>query len=536
MAFIAVGLLLFCQLYFGNPIGEETTFYQNTSVNGIDISGLNKQQATQLVDTTLANEMANTTIVLTDGEHSWQLCGKDFEYVGNIENPLSELLNYGREGNFFEKKKIEKQIKQQGLKVEIPYENLFGGMKEKVNEICQEVEKTYHECQIKFDPNKAQMFTLSKGQTGKVVDREKLSSALDKAISSKNSREIEIPLAEIVPENNGEELLKQIGKRSQFATSYATSSTKRKNNIKKALECFNGMTVLPGETVSFNQTTGPRTKENGYENANIIIDGNYVPGTGGGVCQASTTLYNALVLADIEILQMKGKVLKLSVVGKSGLNIKRLILCVIILSGVMAIQLYLYCNFFQDIYAKLEESENSMTNFQWLLEHIVYLIPVASVALFQMIAYSGDDMGGDIILPQYVDVAYFEADDTWYVVDDNGEPVSPVLVDIANWTPFSDNPLTQWISSGRFNFSANGYYGDGEQAGDGFEGSYMTLPEDDRVDYTATMQAAAANVNEQGYILATGDVVHILKLLMQLEDQFVDNAWTRVCYYMRPTV
>ena len=301
VAFIAVGLLLFCQLYFGNPIGEETTFYQNTSVNGIDISGLNKQQASQLVDTTLANEMANTTIVLTDGEHSWQLCGKDFEYVGNIENPLSELLNYGREGNFFEKKKIEKQIKQQGLKVEIPYENLFGGMKEKVNEICQEVEKTYHECQIKFDPNKAQMFTLSKGQTGKVVDREKLNSALDKAISSKNAREIEIPLAEIVPENDGEELLKQIGKRSQFATSYATSSTKRKNNIKKALECFNGMTVLPGETVSFNQTTGPRTKENGYENANIIVGGNYVPGTGGGVCQASTTLYNALLLADMEI-------------------------------------------------------------------------------------------------------------------------------------------------------------------------------------------------------------------------------------------
>lgn len=162
-----------------------------------------------------------------------------------------------------------------------------------------------------------------------------------------------------------------------------------------------------------------------------------------------------------------------------------------------------------------------------------YIISPISEPMFTT---EDDDMGGDIILPQYVDVAYFEADDTWYVVDDNGEPVSPVLVDIANWTPFSDNPLTQWISSGRFNFSANGYYGDGEQAGEGFEGSYMTLPEDDRVDYTATMQAAAANVNEQGYILATGEVVHILKLLMQLEDQFVDNAWTRVCYYMRPTV
>ena len=162
-----------------------------------------------------------------------------------------------------------------------------------------------------------------------------------------------------------------------------------------------------------------------------------------------------------------------------------------------------------------------------------YIISPISEPMFTT---EGDDMGGDIILPQYVDVAYFEADDTWFVVDDNGKTVSPVLVDIANWTPFSDNPLTQWISSGRFNFSANGYYGDGEQAGEGFEGSYMTLPEDDRVDYTATMQAAAANVNEHGYITATGDVVHILKLLMQLEDQFVDNAWTRVCYYMRPTV
>lgn len=301
VAFIAVGLLVFCQLYFGDPISEETTYYQNTSVNGIDISGLTKQQASELVGSTLAKEMSDAKITLTNGEQSWQLSGEDFEYVGNIENPLTELLNYGREGNIFEKKKIENQIKAEGLKVEIPYENLFGGMQEKVNGICQEVEKSYRACQIQFDPNKTQMFSLSKGQVGKVVDREKLNSALDKALSSKNASEIEIPLTEIVPESDNEELLKQIGKRSQFSTSYVTSSTKRKNNIKKALACFNGMTVLPGEEISFNQTTGPRTKENGYENANIIVGGNYVSGTGGGVCQASTTLYNALLLADMQI-------------------------------------------------------------------------------------------------------------------------------------------------------------------------------------------------------------------------------------------
>ena len=70
------------------------------------------------------------------------------------------------------------------------------------------------------------------------------------------------------------------------------------------MESFNGMIVQPGEIVSFNKTTGPRTEENGYSKANIIVGGVYVDGIGGGVCQASTTLYNALLLADIEIISV----------------------------------------------------------------------------------------------------------------------------------------------------------------------------------------------------------------------------------------
>ena len=64
------------------------------------------------------------------------------------------------------------------------------------------------------------------------------------------------------------------------------------------------MIVEPGQSVSFNETTGPRTEEQGYHNANIIVGGVYVEGVGGGVCQASTTLYNALLLADIEIVSV----------------------------------------------------------------------------------------------------------------------------------------------------------------------------------------------------------------------------------------
>lgn len=299
---LAVGLVLFCQFYFGDPVSEKTTYFDNTKVNGIDISGLTKDEASALVSSSLTNEMANAKIVLESNGKSWELNGSDFEYVGDIDNSLQEVLSYGREGNMFEKKKIERKIKNEGLQVNISYENLFGGMQEKVESICEEIEKESVSSQIKFEPNNVNMFSVSSDTKGFMVDREQLNNEIDKAIATKNYENIEIPLIEIVPDVDSESLLKQIGKRSEFTTSYAKSSAKRKNNIKKALEAFNGMTVLPNEEVSFNKTTGPRTKENGYENANIIIDGSYVPGAGGGVCQASTTLYNALLLGDIEVI------------------------------------------------------------------------------------------------------------------------------------------------------------------------------------------------------------------------------------------
>jgi len=71
--------------------------------------------------------------------------------------------------------------------------------------------------------------------------------------------------------------------------------------VKLALSKFNGMVINPHESVSFNDITAPHTLSNGYEIATIILNGRFVDGVGGGICQASTTLYNALVLAGATI-------------------------------------------------------------------------------------------------------------------------------------------------------------------------------------------------------------------------------------------
>ena len=91
--------------------------------------------------------------------------------------------------------------------------------------------------------------------------------------------------------------------RSEFYTSYPTSSLERKANIKLACGSLNNTLVDVGGEFSFNRTVGVRSKERGYQKAKIIVGGVFTEGYGGGVCQVSTTLYNAILLAGLKITE-----------------------------------------------------------------------------------------------------------------------------------------------------------------------------------------------------------------------------------------
>lgn len=95
-------------------------------------------------------------------------------------------------------------------------------------------------------------------------------------------------------ENELKNLTQKIG---EYQTDYATSISSRKKNIKIASNKISGIVVSNGEVFSFNKVVGKRTKENGFEEAKVILNGEYVVGVGGGVCQVATTLYNALLRA-----------------------------------------------------------------------------------------------------------------------------------------------------------------------------------------------------------------------------------------------
>lgn len=99
-----------------------------------------------------------------------------------------------------------------------------------------------------------------------------------------------------------------------FSTDYVASNTNRTTNLKLAADKIDGTVLMPGDVFSYNKVVGKRTEEAGFKNAAIYSDGQVVDGLGGGICQISTTLYDAVVKANLEIVDRTNHMFKTSYV------------------------------------------------------------------------------------------------------------------------------------------------------------------------------------------------------------------------------
>jgi vancomycin resistance protein YoaR len=104
---------------------------------------------------------------------------------------------------------------------------------------------------------------------------------------------------------------------SSFYTYYGYSGENRKHNVELATTKIDGVTIYPEEEFSFNDVVGPRREERGFKSAFVIQDGQFVEGVGGGVCQVSTTLYNAVLLADLTVTKVHAHSLPVGYVAPS---------------------------------------------------------------------------------------------------------------------------------------------------------------------------------------------------------------------------
>jgi len=151
---------------------------------------------------------------------------------------------------------------------------------------------------------------------GREIDVNSLKAQIIYALDS-GKRKIEIRSHPVTADITAVYLRQETKLRASFSTAYIYSSEERKNNIKLAAESLNGVIIDLYSDFSFNETVGERTAERGYKDAKIIIDGKFVTGTGGGVCQVSTTLYNAAIRAGLIVKEYHRHSLAVSYVPPS---------------------------------------------------------------------------------------------------------------------------------------------------------------------------------------------------------------------------
>jgi vancomycin resistance protein YoaR len=140
------------------------------------------------------------------------------------------------------------------------------------------------------------------GQAGIKIDGEATFMALPTQLSKISSIRAPIILVHQEPSVN-EETLNNMGELSSYSTFFNTKEVNRSNNLYTATNSINKSIIDPQTVFSFNNTVGIRTMERGYLDALVIVGNKFEPGLGGGICQVSSTLYNAALLAGLEIVE-----------------------------------------------------------------------------------------------------------------------------------------------------------------------------------------------------------------------------------------
>lgn len=147
--------------------------------------------------------------------------------------------------------------------------------------------------------------TVVPGRPGRRVDRAALESALRAAVGSAESRVVRVPMEPVPPsltEADLAPLVRAPALLASFTTRYDPAEDGRASNIATAARELDGVVLPPGGVFSFNEAVGPRVSERGYREAPVLVEGQFVEGVGGGVCQLSTTFYNAALLAGLKVL------------------------------------------------------------------------------------------------------------------------------------------------------------------------------------------------------------------------------------------
>lgn len=311
LAVVSVTGLVIYNLAFSpdsqNSATKETNyvfrFAEGTVVSGVSIGNKTVEQAKEILEENKYKFITPISISINANGEMIQFTEKDFEYTYDIDEVL-KTIKADESSTEAVTDKIESASDNTGsLSYSVTATVTQESVDNKIKEVEENVNKDAVNAHVsEFTPYAENRFTYAEAESGYKIDSDDLTQKMNKFFDSKASEiRIEAEGKSVEADIQIDDVKSNIVHLAKYETvSYNTANGT--NNMAVSLEACNGSIIEPGEVWSFNKCTGDSNlEENGYLPAHVISDGKLVDGVGGGLCQSSSTIYNAAIRANMDV-------------------------------------------------------------------------------------------------------------------------------------------------------------------------------------------------------------------------------------------
>ncbi|NMB46919.1 MAG: hypothetical protein GX998_11000 [Firmicutes bacterium] len=277
------------------------TIVPGVRIASIDVGGLTCREASVYLSGYL-NEVIQGPVTIAYGTMRWEVFPPELGITTDLESIMIAAFQVGRQGNLLRRIADHYQSQTEGW--EIPH--LVSVDQERLSHVLRKIAVTAN-----IPPLDARIILTEDDEVkiipdypGQKVDISLLAKQVIAAATRPHDRRVIIKPQPVKPDFSAEDAYGLRIRRciAQYTTTFDSRDENRASNIRLAANCLDGVLLKPGEGFSFNKQVGPRLGSEGYKPAPVIVDGDLLPGVGGGVCQVSTTLYNAVLLAGLDVV------------------------------------------------------------------------------------------------------------------------------------------------------------------------------------------------------------------------------------------
>lgn len=291
-------------VYVGTTVyAEDSTdrrIAENIFIGDIAVGGMTEVEANEAVEA-YVESLGDTQFTLTVDDKSVVATAADLGVTWSNRVLVKDALNVGRTGNLIERYKSKKDLEHENLVFDMAYT----ADEEKVKSFLETNTADMNQEAVNYGLVRENGgFTITDGQNGVAVDVEQSAQEIVSYIEeswTQTDASLELAASVVEPEGTKEQLERVTDVLGTFTTDFGTSSAGRAQNVRNGASKINGKVLYPGEQFSVYEAVNPFTAENGYELAGSYENGTTVQTYGGGICQVSTTLYNAVIRAELAI-------------------------------------------------------------------------------------------------------------------------------------------------------------------------------------------------------------------------------------------